>query len=162
VNTRLRHCAGAVVALLVVTLAAACAPRTPDEDSWREDALLALSDVRSSVQAVRVALQQSDEGRLFDSYLQTVTVDSEETAGGSAQKFGGFQPPRAERERYDAVSGQLDAAVSLLSEVRIAVVAHNEGQFAELTAQLLDAVHALDRLDQDLRHPPDDRAGPVS
>jgi hypothetical protein len=157
-----RRGAALLAVAVLIALVAGCAPRTPAEDTWREDALLALSDVRSSVQVTRVALQQSEAGRLFDPYLQTVAVNAEETAGGSAQKFGGFQPPRSERDRYDAVTGQLDAAVSLLSEVRIAVVADNEGKYVELAAELLDALKALDRLDQDLRHPPQDPAGPES
>jgi hypothetical protein len=152
------HGARLLVVLLLVVVAG-CAPRTPGEDSWREDALRALSDVRSSLQTSRLALGQSADDRLFDTYLQTVVVDAEETAGAASQKFAGFQPPRAERERYDAVTGQLEAAASLLSEVRIAVVAGNEGQFADLSSQLRDAAESLERLDHDLRHPPEDPAG---
>ena len=146
----------AVAALILVT---ACAPRTPGEDSWREDALRALSDVRSSVQVSRVALEQDAEDRIFGRYLQTVVVDAEKAAGASADKFSGFQPPRGERERYDVVTGQLDAAAGLLSEVRIAVVAGNEGQLPDLLTELHDAARALERLDRDLRHPPEDPTG---
>ena len=60
------------------------------------------------------------------------------------------------------MTGQLDAAVGLLSEVRIAVVAGNEGQFPDLSARLHEAATALDQLDQDLRHPPEAPAGPGS
>ena len=149
----------AIVGVVVLMLAAACAPRTPDEDSWREDAQRALSDVRSSIQSAQVALRQGSDGRLFDTYLQTVVVDAESAAGASSEKFAGFQPPRVERDRYDVVTGQLDEAAGLLSEVRIAVVAGNEGQYADLSSQLSDATDALERLDQDLRHPPGDPTG---
>jgi hypothetical protein len=152
----------AIVAVVVLLLATSCAPRTPDEDSWREDALRALTDVRSSVQVARVALEQAGDDRVFDSYLQTVTLDAEEAAGTSSEKLAGLQPPRTERARYDAVTGQLDAAASLLSEVRIAVVAGNEGQFPDLLTQLHDATRSLDRLEDELRHPPADPAGAAS
>ena len=158
-NNRPRRRVGALVAVAVVALATACAPRTPGEDSWREDALRALSDVRSSVQVTRVALEQASDDRLFDRYLQTVVVDAEEAAGASADRFAGFQPPPSERERYDAVTGQLDAAAGLLSEVRIAVVAGNQGQLPDLLTQLHDAAQSLEQLDHDLRHPPEDPAG---
>ncbi len=156
-----RRTRAAVVTLLLV-LVSACAPQTPEEDSWREDALLTVTDVRSSVQTARIALQQSADDRVFDSYLQTVVLDAEDTAGSSSQKFGGLQPPRQERERYDAVTGLLDAAVGLLSDVRIAVVARNEGHYDDLAALLQDTVTSLDRLDHDLRQPPTDPAGPSS
>jgi len=151
-----------VVAVALVVVAAACAPRTPGEDSWREDALRAVSEVRSSVQVTRVALEQASDDRLFDRYLQTMVVDAEGAAGASAEKFAGFQPPRSERERYDAVTGQLDAAAGLLSDVRIAVVSGNEGQLPELLTQLRDAAQSLEQLDHDLRHPPEDPAGASS
>ena len=48
----------------------ACAPGTPDEDSWRIDAQRAVSDASSAVQTVALALRQSDRGRVFDRYLE--------------------------------------------------------------------------------------------
>jgi hypothetical protein len=66
-----------------------------------------------------------------------VVVDAEEAAGAPSDKFAGFQPPRSERERYDVVTGQLDAAASLLSEVRIAVVAGNEAQMPDRDAAVI-------------------------
>ncbi|MDQ4055394.1 MAG: hypothetical protein M3237_22255 [Actinomycetota bacterium] len=153
---------GGLLAVVVLVMAMACAPRTPGEDSWREDALRALSDVRSSVQVTRVAVEQAADDRIYDSYLQAVVVDAEEAAGASADTFAGFQPPRSERERYDVVTGQLDAAAGLLSEVRIAVVAGNEGQLPDLLTQLHDAAESLHQLNQDLRHPPEDPAGAAS
>lgn len=152
----------AVLGVLLLLVVTACAPRTPDQAEWRAHAVLAASDVRSGVQVARVALQQSADDHIFDSYLQVVAVDAEGTAGSAADTFAGFQPPRAERQRYDAVTGQLDAAAGLLSEVRIAVVAGNEGQYADLAVELHDAARSLEQLELDLRHPPEEPAGPAS
>jgi hypothetical protein len=141
-----------VVAL--VLLGGACAPSTPDEDSWRGEAHRAVSNVRSAVQTARLALMEDERGHLHDSYVQTVAVDSEDSAGTSADGFASVQPPELERERYDVVATQLDDAASLLSEVRIAVVAGHTKSYRQLAQKLAEAADGLDRLDQDLSHAP--------
>jgi hypothetical protein len=141
-----------LVAALVVL--SACAPGTPAEDSWRDDARRAISDVSSAVQTDRVALGADRDGHLYANYLQTVVVDSEDTAGSSADSFASVQPPELERERYDVVSTQLDDAASLLSQVRIAVVAGHTGSYPDLLQKLSEAAAGLDKLDVDLSHPP--------
>jgi hypothetical protein len=143
----------------VVVLAAACAPSTPDENSWRAAARRAISDVSSAVQTARLALREDEEGHLYGSYVQTVAVDAEELAGSGADSLASVQPPEAERQRYDAVTAQLDDAASLLSEVRIAVVAGHTGSYPDLVEKLADAVEGLDKLDQDLMHPPGAASG---
>ena len=43
-------------------------------------------------------------------------VDAEDGVGTAGDAIGAEQPPRAERERYDAVTGQLDEAASLVDD----------------------------------------------
>lgn len=130
-----------------------CAPGTPDADSWRIDAQRALGDASSAVSAAQVALEQHREGRLFDSYLQTVLVDAETAASAAGDTLGGTQPPSSERERYDAVTGELDTAASLLSTARIAVVDGETSRYDALAARLSDAAARLHGLESDLEHP---------
>ena len=140
--------------LPLVVLMAACAPSTPDADTWRDQARRAVSDVSSALQTARLALEEDGKDHLFDNYLQTVAVDAEEIAGTASDGFANIQPPDVERERYDVVTAQLDDAASLLSEVRIAVVAGHSGSYPDLIDKLEEAVTGLDKLDQDLTHPP--------
>jgi hypothetical protein len=74
-DVAVRRLSGLVAALLAVLTVAGCAPGTPDEDSWRDDATRAVGDVASAVQTARLALVQSLEENLPDPYLQTVMVD---------------------------------------------------------------------------------------
>jgi hypothetical protein len=145
------------VAVLVAGLVAglaACAPLTPDEDSWRVDARLAVSDVSSQVSTARLALEQDRQGHLLGGYLQTVAVEAETNAGASAEKFSALQPPRGEVSRHTGVSDELDRDTGLLTDVRIAVVAGDQDQYAGLVRQLASASDRLDALREQLEHGP--------
>jgi hypothetical protein len=144
----------AVVLCLAVPSATSCAPGTPDGDSWRIDAQRAVSDAASAVHSAELALRLHDDDKIFDRYLQTVLVDAEEGAGKASETIGSKQPPRAERERYDTVTGQLDEAASLLSTTRIAVVGRETERYDALADRLAAAAEALSQLEDDLQHPP--------
>jgi hypothetical protein len=131
-----------------------CAPGTPDGDSWRIDAQRAVSDASSAVQTAELALRQHERGRVFDRYLQTVLVDAEKGVGKASEAIGSRQPPRAERERYDALTGQLDEAAGLVSTARIAVVDGETDRYDALAERLASAADALQDLEDDLQHPP--------
>jgi hypothetical protein len=143
-----------LLALLAAPAVVACAPSTPDEDSWRLHARRAVSDVASSVETARLALEQALDDRILEAYLQTVVVDAEESAGTSSQTIAGEQPPREERERYDVVTGRLDEATSLLAEVRIAVVDGRSAAYPRLVEELRTTAVHLDTLEKELLHPP--------
>jgi hypothetical protein len=143
----------AAIAALALVLSA-CAPGTPDADSWRTDARRALADAFSAVSAAELALQQRLDGRMFDPYLQTVVVDAEGAVAKAADTIGGKQPPRSEREHYDAVTLQLDEAAGLASTVRIAVVDRDAGRYDGLADRLAEAADALQALESDLGGPP--------
>jgi hypothetical protein len=144
--------AAAVVVALLAT--AGCAPGTPDGDSWRIDAQRAVSDASSAVSTAELALRQSGRGRVFDRYLQTVLIEAEKAVGKASETIGSKQPPRAERDRYDTVTGQIDAAAGLVSTVRIAVVDRETDRYDALADRLASAAKALLRLEDDLQHPP--------
>ena len=146
---------GSIAAILLcVALSTGCAPGTPDGDSWRIDAQRAVADAASSVHTVELALRLKTEGRVFDRYLQTVLVEAEKAVGVASDSIGSEQPPRTERERYDAVASQLEDAAGLVSTVRIAVVDREDERYAALADRLADAGDALLRLEDDLQHPP--------
>jgi hypothetical protein len=133
-----------------------CAPGTPDGDSWRIDAQRAVSDASSAVLTAELALRQHEHGRVFDRYLQTVLVDAEEGVSKAGDAIGSKQPPRRERERYDAVTGQIDEAAGLVSTARIAVVDRETDRYVALADRLASAAAALQKLEDDLQHPPVD------
>jgi hypothetical protein len=138
---------------------ASCAPGTPDDDSWRIDAQRSVSDASSAVRTAELALRLHGDDRIFDRYLQTVLVDSEEGVSKAGDMIGSKQPPRGERERYQTVTGQIDEAGSLVSTARIAVVDRETGRYDALADRLADAAHALNTLEDELQHPPRQSAG---
>jgi hypothetical protein len=145
-----------LVALLAVLLLAGCAPGTPDEDSWRDDATRAVGDVASAVQTARLALAESREGHLHHAYLQAMLLDAERTGGMAAQTLASVQPPDVERGRSSDVTDQLDQATGLLTDARIAVVAHDTGEYAALVRDLERTAQELADLETTLEHPPRD------
>lgn len=147
----------ALLAFVAVPVAAGCAPSTPDTDSWRLHARRAVADVLSSVQTSRLALEQALDDNLFDSYVQTLTVDAETTGSSAAEKFAGEQPPAPELKRFTVVTGQLDEATGLLGDARIAAVAGRTEEYSGLIKELHSSAARLDGLEQDLRHPPESR-----
>jgi hypothetical protein len=148
-----RLLAGAGAVALVVGLSA-CAPGTPDGDSWRIDAQRSVSDTAAEVHAAELALRLRADDRIFDNYLQTVLVDAEAAVGSAGSAVGGIQPPRAERERSETVTGQIGAAEELLTAARVAVVDGENDRYEALADRLAAAGEALARLEKDLQHPP--------
>ena len=148
-----------VLPLLLPLGLTACAPGTPDGDSWRIDAQRAVSDAAVQVHTAELALRLHDRGRVFDRYLQTVLVDAERGVATAGDAVGSAQPPRAERERYDSVTGQIDEAAGLVATVRIAVVDRETGRYDALADRLADAASALVHLEEELQHPPVTQGG---
>jgi len=148
-----------LLGLPAVPAVASCSPSTPDSGSWRLHARRAVADVLSNVQTARLALEQSREDHVLDAYLQTVAIDAEEAAGKAAQTLESEQPPRAERERYDAVTGKLDEATGLLGDVRIAVVEGRSELFRGLVEDLQATAGQLDTLEKGLGHPARPKVG---
>jgi hypothetical protein len=148
------HAAVLVAALLLAV--AGCAPGTPDEDSWRYDARRAVGDVVSAVQTARLVLMQSEEGRVHHAYLQNVLVDAERTGGLAAETLSSVQPPEVEHRRASDVNDQLEEATGLLTDARIAAVAHHTWEYADLVTQLAQQAEDLLRLESTLEHPPEE------
>jgi hypothetical protein len=140
--------------LVLVAAASACAPGTPDADSWRIDAQRAVSDASSAVQTAELALRENRRGRVFDHYLQTVLVEAEKGVSKASDTIGSRQPPRVEQERYQTVTGQIDEAAGLVSTARIAVVDRESDRYDALADRLDKAAKALQQLEEDLEHPP--------
>ena len=131
-----------------------CAPGTPDEDSWRGDATRAVGDVAGAVQTAQLALAESQEDHLHHAYLQAVLVDAERNGGKAAQTLSAVQPPDVERRRSADVTDQLEQATGLLTDARIAVVAHDTAEYGDLVTELRRTAEELQRLEATLEHPP--------
>ena len=142
---------GAVVLLLTLV---GCAPGTPDADSWRSDAARAVGDVASAVQTAQLALAESQSGHLPHAYLQSVLVDAERTGGMAAQTLSSLQPPDGERQRSSDVLDALDEATGLVIDARIAVVAGDSEQYADLVTDLRRTAEDLQHLESTLEYPP--------
>jgi hypothetical protein len=151
---RIRRLSAALLLAAAAATASACAPGTPDADSWRIDAQRSVSQASSAVQSAELALRQNLRGRVFDRYLQTVLVDAEKGVSTAGDTIGSKQPPGTERERYDTVTGQIDEAASLVSTARIAVVDRETDRYDSLADRLRTAADALQKLEEDLEHPP--------
>lgn len=145
-------------ALLMAGGLTGCAPGTPDEDSWRVDAIRVVGDVDSSVATMALALRHDDD--LFHPYLQTVAVNAEDTAGRAAQKLSARQPPDAYVARYEKVTSALDDADSQLADARIAVLQRRSTAYDDLAAQLGKTADQLSAIEDELRALPDDRSEP--
>src|SRR3954465_15559232 len=131
-----------------------CAPGTPDGDSWRIDAQRAVSEASSAVLTAELALRQNDHRRVFDHSPQPVLGRPEKAVSKAGGTIGSEQPPRAERERSDTVTGQIDQAAGLVTTARIAAGDHESDRYPGLADRLAAAAAALQKLEDDLQHPP--------
>ena len=115
-----------------------------------------MGDVVSAVQTARLVLTQSQEGRVHHAYLQNVLVDAERTGGLAAETLSSVQPPDVERQRSSDVNDQLEKATGLLTDARIAAVAHDTGEYAGLVTELEQTAKDLLDLESALEHPPEE------
>ena len=128
--------AALVVACIGVTLAAGCAPQSPDHSSWTDQARQSLKDVSSQVATVTLLLQLERERKVPGKYQQVVAQDSESAVGAAQQKIGGEQPEPRDDPEYKRITSLISDASDLLSQVRIAVVRRDEGTYPDLLRQL--------------------------
>jgi hypothetical protein len=138
----------AVTALAGLTLSlatTACAPQSPDRSSWTDQAHKSLDDVSSEVATVSLLLRLEDEDKVPGKYQQVVAQDSETAVGQTMSKFGGEQPPEGEDDTYTNVTSVMSDASDLLSQVRIAIVRRDTGQYPKLRDEL---TRMQDRLSQ--------------
>lgn len=126
---------------LVVLLATACAPQSPDHTSWTDQARQSLEDTASEVATVALLLRLERENKVPGKYQQVVAQDSESAVGATMAKFGGEQPEPRDDATYRRVTSLMSDASDLLSEVRIAIVRRDSDKYPDL----LDQLEGLDR-----------------
>ena len=145
----------AAVALLgtCVLLASGCAPQSPDHTSWDDQARLALQDTRSEVSTVKLLLELEQEGKVPGKYQQVVAQDSESAVGQTMSRFGGEQPPEGEDDTYEKVTSVMSDASDLLSQVRIAIVRRDTGEYPALRADLAEMQDRLTKQENELEGP---------
>jgi hypothetical protein len=143
----LRGAGRVAVAGALAVVISACAPQAPDHSSWRDQAHLSVADVASNISTMSLVLRLVREGRMFGKYQQIVALNSETNAGRTTDHFSGEQPePRDDRD-YARVTTALSDASDLLSEVRIALVRRDEGEYAKLSRELAHMTTRLDRVE---------------
>lgn len=126
-------------AVLLTSVLAGCAPRTPDDESWTDQALQALDDVGSEVATMELSLRLDQRDRTWGEYTKTVAVGSEEAAGLVTEGFSSAQPPPADDGEYRRVTTALSAAADVLADVRIAVVRGDRAAYPGLLRDLAKA-----------------------
>jgi hypothetical protein len=137
-----------------VSLAAtACAPQSPDRSSWTDQAHKSLDDVSSEVATVSLLLRLEDENKVPGKYQQVVAEDSEAAVGQTMSKFGGEQPPPGEDHTYGKVTSLMSDASDLLSQVRIAIVRRDSGEYPELREDLTALQDQLTKQGDELEGP---------
>ncbi len=132
-----------VVVLLI--LGTACAPSSPDQAAWTDQARRALASAQSEVQTLRLTLRQQGAGKTWQNYQQVVALDSEEAAGRTAESFSSLQPPIGDDDAYRRVTSLLSDASDLVTDVRIAVVRDDTGSYPGLIEDLGRMSAELDR-----------------
>ena len=80
-------------------------------------------------------------------------MDAERNGGKAAQTLSSVQPPDAERRRSADVTDRLERATGLLTDARIAVVAHDTDEYGDLVAELRNTARDLVALEAELEHP---------
>ncbi len=142
----MRSTARAIAALgtvVVMLLAVACAPQSPDHTSWTDQARQALEDTASEVATVTLLLRLEHENKVPGKYQQVVAQDSESAVGATMAKFGGEQPEPRDDATYQRVTSLMSDASDLLSDVRIAIVRRDSDRYPRL-------LHELEGLGRDL------------
>jgi len=131
--------------VVLMTALTACAPQTPDHESWTDSALQALEDSASEVATAELLLRQAEDDRVTRAFEKVVALDADEAAGTIAESFGAKQPPRQDDEEYRTVTTALSDAADLLADVRIAVERGDTSEYADLLEQLEKVADDLDR-----------------
>ncbi|MCW2765492.1 MAG: hypothetical protein JWO11_1451 [Nocardioides sp.] len=151
VQASIRSALPAVGLAIALGMGAGCAPASPDHATWTDQAKQSLSDAVSDVSTVSLVLRLQQRGDLAQNYQQVVALDSEETLGLTAQKFGSMQPPVGDDAEYSKVTTALSDASDLLVDIRIAVVRENSAQYPDLLRKLTKTRSHLLSLQKRLR-----------
>ena len=141
------------VGVLGLAMTAGCAPQSPDRSSWTDQAHKSLEDVSSEVATVSLLLRLEDEDKVPGKYQQVVAQDSETAVGQTMSRFGGEQPPEGEDDTYEKVTSVMSDASDLLSQVRIAIVRRDTGQYPKLRADLGKMQDQLTKQEDELEGP---------
>ena len=138
---------------LALVATVACAPQSPDRSSWTDQAHKSVGDVSSEVATVSLLLRLEHEDKVPGKYQQVVAQDSEAAVGQTMSKFGGEQPPEGEDDTYDQVTSVMSDASDLLSQVRIAIVRRDTGEYPALRADLAKMQDRLTKQEDELEGP---------
>jgi hypothetical protein len=137
---------GAAAAGLVLIATAGCVGPARTSTSYKKKAEHSASEARSAVETGRLAARAATRGKAFGPYLSVLLAGAERSASDVQTTFDSIQPPDS---RSDQLRQQLDdlltAAVSGLSELRIAA---RRGELDELAGKAEPLADLSARLDQ--------------
>jgi hypothetical protein len=147
--------------LLVLPLLGGCmagtVPGTPDPDTWRYKAKLAIDDLTSEVATARLVLQQEQQHSQLGPYERVVLAYSDEAAGKASSSISLLQPPPSEERRAPRVTDALEKAAGLVADARVAVTAGNRDDYPGLVKDLDSVDKELEQVLRDLDAPPGGR-----
>lgn len=144
--------------LLVLPLLGGCmagtVPGTPDANTWRYKARLAVGDITSEVATAKLVLQQEQRHSQLGPYERVVLTYSDEAASKAASSVSAVQPPPSEEQREPRVTDVLDKAAGLVGDARIAVTSDNRSDYPGIIKDLTAVEKQLGRVFHDLHAPP--------
>ena len=144
--------------LVLLPLLAGCmagtVPGTPDGNTWRYKARLAVGDITSEVATARLVLQQEQRHSQLGPYERVTLTYSDEAASKAASSVASLQPPPSEEQRQPRVTDVLDKAAGLVTDARIAVTSGNVGDYPGIIKDLDAVEKELGQVFHDLHAPP--------
>jgi hypothetical protein len=147
-----RPAAPAAVGLVLVaaTLLAGCVTPAPTTSAYESKAAMTAQAAVSAARTAVTAENASVQGKVTDTYLETVVVDAENELASVQTTFDSVQPPQtagadALRATVDPL---LEEAVSAMEDLRIAVRRNATGDRAQASKQLAAVADRLDAFAQ--------------
>jgi hypothetical protein len=131
-------------ALSCAAMLSSCVAPARSFGAYEGKAATTAEDALSAVETARLAVGAAAKRDAFAPYLSVVLGEAEDAASSVQGTFDSVQPPdsRSDQLRQD-LDDRLQAAVSVLSDLRIAV---RRGEARELPSRLEDLTKAADAL----------------
>jgi hypothetical protein len=134
----------APVAAAAVALSG-CTPSARTAGPYRAKAVTAAEAVASALQSDRLVVLAVRRGHTTAAYVSVATSQAEDDGSSAASTFLSIQPPNGASDRLRAeLADLLDAATSVLGDVRIAGRRGDRSRLVSLDEDLAKAAERLD------------------
>jgi len=127
-----------LIVMAAALVLAGCVGPARTTSAYEGKATRTANDALSQVQTARLTVQASLQGKMLQSYMETVLSDAEDALSSIQATFGSIQPPdtaRADRLRDD-LSKALGDASDALGQLRIEARRQHSDKLASEVAAL--------------------------